>query len=190
MVTLALPGEHTARPGTIGRALSGNEIRLLDDGGRDVPPGETGELWVRNSMLVAGYHGDDEATRKATREGFFSVGDLGRVDADGYYYLSDRKHDMVISGGVNIYPLEIEERIHSHPSVLEAAVIGVPDDEWGESLRAFVVCRQGMELSAADVQHWCKETLANYKCPKTVEFVDALPRTPTGKVLKRELRAR
>ncbi len=190
MVTLALPGEHTARPGTIGRALSGNEIRLLDENGRDVPPGEVGELWTRSSMLVAGYHGDAEATRKATRDGFFSVGDLGRVDADGYYYLADRKHDMVISGGVNIYPLEIEERIHAHPAVLECAIIGVPDEEWGESLRAFVVRRQGMELGVADVQHWCKAALANYKCPKTVEFVDALPRTPTGKVLKRELRTR
>jgi fatty-acyl-CoA synthase len=141
-------------------------------------------------MLVAGYHGDPSATAKATRDGFFSVGDLGRVDADGYYYLADRKHDMVISGGVNIYPLEIEERIHAHPAVLECAIIGVPDTEWGESLRAFVVRRPNAELSAADVQQWCKETLANYKCPKTVEFVDALPRTPTGKVLKRELRGR
>src|SRR6185436_365393 len=164
MVTLALPGEHTARPGTIGRALSGNEIRLLDEHGQDVPAGEVGELWARNSMLVAGYHGDADATRKATREGFFSVGDLGRVDADGYYYLADRKHDMVISGGVNIYPLEIEERIHAHPAVLECAIIGVPDEEWGESLRAFVVRRPGMELGPTDVQHWCKETLANYKC--------------------------
>jgi fatty-acyl-CoA synthase len=190
MVTLALPGEHTARPGTIGRALAGNEIRLLDEQGHDVPPGEVGELWARSSMLVAGYHGDPSATAKATRDGFFSVGDLGRVDADGYYYLADRKHDMVISGGVNIYPLEIEERIHAHPAVLECAIIGVPDTEWGESLRAFVVRRPNAELSAADVQQWCKDTLANYKCPKTVEFVDALPRTPTGKVLKRELRGR
>src|SRR5687768_8108633 len=107
LVTLACPGEHTARPGTIGRALFGNEIRLLDDDGREVPPGGVGELWVRNSMLVAGYHGDAEATKKSMRDGFFFVGDMARVDQDGYYYLADRKIDMVISGGVNIYPLEI-----------------------------------------------------------------------------------
>jgi fatty-acyl-CoA synthase len=190
LVTLACPGEHTARPGTIGRALSGNEIRLLDDDGREVPPGGVGELWVRNSMLVSGYHGDAEATKKSMRDGFFFVGDMARVDQDGYYYLADRKIDMVISGGVNIYPLEIEQRIHEHPSVLECAVIGVPDDEWGESLKAFVVPRAGAELDPLDIQRWCKETLANYKCPKQVELIDALPRTPTGKVLKRELRSR
>src|SRR5262249_4455897 len=136
LVTLACPGEHTARPGTIGRALSGNEIRLLDDAGRDVAAGEVGELYVRNSMLVAGYHKNPEATRSAMKDGFFSVGDMARVDADGYYYLADRKIDMVISGGVNIYPLEVEQRIHAHPAVLECAVIGVPDAEWGESLKA------------------------------------------------------
>jgi fatty-acyl-CoA synthase len=189
LVTLALPGEHTARPGTIGRALSGNEVRLLADDGREVAPGEVGELYVRNSMLVSGYHKDRGATEKAMRDGFFSVGDMARVDADGYYYLADRKTDMVISGGVNIYPLEIEQRLHAHPGVLEAAVIGVPDEEWGEALKAFVVRRPGAEVSAAELQGFCKEALANYKCPKQVVFVDALPRNPTGKVLKRELRS-
>jgi fatty-acyl-CoA synthase len=190
MVTLALPGEHTARPGTIGRALSGNEIRLVDEHGRLAATGEVGELYVRNTMLVAGYHNDPDATRRAMKDGFFSVGDMARMDADGYYYLADRKHDMVISGGVNIYPLEIEERLHAHPAVLEAAVIGVPDAEWGEALRAFVVRRPEERLAAEDVQRWCRDTLANYKCPKQIVFVDALPRTPTGKVLKRELRNR
>jgi fatty-acyl-CoA synthase len=190
LVTLALPGEHTARPGTIGRKLSGNEIRLLGEDGREVAPGQVGELYVRNSMLVGGYHRDRDATARAMKDGFFSVGDMARVDSDGYYFLADRKTDMVISGGVNIYPLEIEHRLHAHPAVLEVAVIGVPDDEWGESLKAFVVPRPGHEVTADELRGFCKLTLANYKCPKHFEFVDALPRNPTGKVLKRELRTR
>ncbi|MBI2392432.1 MAG: AMP-binding protein [Deltaproteobacteria bacterium] len=188
LVTLALPGEHTARPGTVGRALLGNEIRLLDDDGREVKPGEVGELFVRSTMLVHGYHRDREATSQAMREGFFSVGDLGRVDEAGYYYLADRKHDMVISGGVNIYPWEIEQHLHTHPEIADVAVIGVPDPDWGESLKAFVVRSPGSAIDAAEVQRYCKSALADYKTPRSVVFVDALPRLPTGKVLKRELR--
>lgn len=188
LVTLACPGEHTARPGTIGRVLSGNEIRLLDEAGREVAAGEVGELYVKNSMLVAGYHRNPDATRSAMKDGFFSVGDMARVDADGFYYLADRKIDMVISGGVNIYPLEVEERIHAHPAVLECAVIGIPHPEWGEALKAFVVLRPGAEVSADELRAFVKQTLANFKAPKEIEFVAALPRNPTGKVLKRELR--
>ena len=189
LVTLACPGEHTARPGTIGRPLSGNAIRLYDDSGREVPPGGVGEMYVKSSMLVAGYHKNSEATRSAMRDGFFSVGDMARVDADGYYYLVDRKIDMVISGGVNIYPLEVEQRIQFHPAVMECAVVGVPDPEWGESLRAFVVARPGQAVTADEVRAFCKQALANYKCPKDVVFLETLPRNPTGKVLKRELRS-
>ncbi|MGZ3424832.1 MAG: class I adenylate-forming enzyme family protein [Polyangiales bacterium] len=189
LVTLALPGEHTARPGTIGRALLGNEIKLLGEDGREVRTGEVGELYAKNSMLVAGYHRDGDATRKAMRDGFFSVGDMARVDRDGYYFLAERKSDMVISGGVNIYPLEIEQRLHDHPEILEASVVGVPDPEWGESLRAFVVRRSGSDLGAEAVQRWVKDSLADYKMPRSVVFLDALPRNPTGKVLKRELRS-
>ncbi len=188
LVTLALPGEHVGRPGTIGRPLLGVEVRLLDERGRDVPRGEVGEIYVRSTMLVAGYHRDREATSKAMRDGFFSVGDMGRVDEAGYYYLADRKTDMVISGGVNIYPLEIEQHLHTHPEVLEAAVVGVPDPEWGESLKAFVVRRDGATVDEQDVQRWCKQALADYKCPRQIVFLDALPRNPTGKILKRELR--
>lgn len=188
LVTLARPGEHTQRPGTIGRPLSGNELRLLDDQGRDVAPGSIGELYVRNSMLVAGYHRDRTATEQAMRDGFFSVGDMARADADGYYYLADRKTDMVISGGVNIHPLEIEQRLHAHPAVQEAAVIGVPDPEWGEALKAFVVKRPAAEVSTDELRSFCKAVLANFKCPKYFEFIDTMPRNPTGKILKRELR--
>jgi fatty-acyl-CoA synthase len=188
LVTLAGPGEHTAHPGTIGRAMRGNEIRLLDDTGHDVPVGTIGELYARNSTLISGYHGNAEATSAASRDGFFSVGDLGRVDADGFYYLESRKHDMVISGGVNIYPREIEDHLHTHPGILEAAVVGVPDPEWGETLRAFVVLREGYRVTAEEVIDYCRRELADFKRPRKVVFVRELPRNPTGKVLKRELR--
>jgi fatty-acyl-CoA synthase len=188
LVTLAGPGEHTARPGTIGRLLGGNEVRLLDDAGREVSEGQVGELYVKNAMMMDGYHRDEAATACASREGFISVGDLAYRDADGYYYLADRKGDMVISGGVNIYPFEIERRLHEHPAVAEAAVIGVPDPEWGESLVAFVVLRPGRSASEADLIEHVGARLADYKRPRRVFFVDALPRNATGKVLKRELR--
>ena len=188
LVTLAGPDDHVARPGTIGKALRGNTIRLLDDSGRDVADGEIGELYARNSTLMSGYHGDEAATASARREGFYSVGDVGRRDAEGYYYLESRKHDMVISGGVNIYPREIEDHLSTHPGILEAAVIGVPDPEWGESLRAFVVLRDGSELTEREVQDYCRAGLADYKRPRKVTFLDDMPRNPTGKILKRELR--
>jgi len=188
LVTLAGPGDHLTRPGTIGRALRGNEIRLLDDAGHDVPDGQVGELYARNAMLISGYHNNAEATRASLRDGMFSVGDLARRDADGYYYLESRKHDMVISGGVNIYPREIEDHLLGHPAILDAAVIGVPDPEWGETLHAFIVRRDGQALSEADVIAYCRDGLADYKRPRKVSFVAELPRNPTGKVLKRELR--
>jgi fatty-acyl-CoA synthase len=188
LVTLAGPGDHLPRPGTIGRALAGNEIRLLDEAGREVPPGEIGELYARNSMLITGYHRNTEATQASQRDGFFSVGDLARRDADGYYYLESRKHDMVISGGVNIYPREIEDHLLTHPAILDAAVIGVPDPEWGETLRAFVVLRDGCALTEQAVIDHCRAGLADFKRPRKVSFVRELPRNPTGKILKRELR--
>jgi len=190
MVTLAEPEDHDARPGTVGRLLRGNDVRLFDEDGNEVAVGEVGELYCRNRMLIAGYHGNRDATEKSMRDGFFSVGDLARCDADGYYYMESRKHDMVISGGVNIYPREIEDHLHTHPDIAEVAVIGVPDDEWGESLKAFIVCRDGASLSFDQVAAFCREGLANYKQPRHVEFMKELPRNPTGKVLKRELRQR
>jgi len=188
LVTLAGPGDHVSRPGTIGKAMRGNQIRLLDDQGHPVAVGQVGELYARNSTLITGYHGNDKATTEAQREGFYSVGDIGRVDADGYYYLESRKHDMVISGGVNIYPREIEDHLSTHPKILEAAVVGVPDPEWGETLRAFIVLRNGERLSESDVVDYCRSGLADYKRPRKVTFLAELPRNPTGKILKRELR--
>jgi fatty-acyl-CoA synthase len=193
VVTLARPGEHTARPGTIGRRIFGNDIRLLDESGREVPVGQVGELYVKNRTLVVGYHKDPQATDKAMRDGYFTVGDMGYRDADGFYYLADRKSDMVISAGVNIYPLEIEQRLHEHPDVADCAVLGVPDAEWGEALVAFISLNDGVSPSpekAAELRAFVGQALADYKRPKRVEFIDAIPRNPTGKILKRELRQR
>jgi len=189
LVTLAGPRDHVGRPGTIGKKLRGNEVRLLDDAGHEVPSGQVGELYARNSTLISGYHRNEEATKSSQRDGFFSVGDMGRLDPDGYYFLESRKHDMVISGGVNIYPREIEDHLHTHPAVLEAAVVGVPDPEWGETLHAFIVVRDGERMTEVDVINYCREALADFKRPRKVTFLAELPRNPTGKVLKRELRA-
>ena len=188
LVTLAGPGDHVTRPGTIGKALRGNKIRLLDEAGREVPVGQVGELYARNPTLISGYHGNETATAESQRDGYFSVGDVARMDADGYYYLESRKHDMVISGGVNIYPREIEDHLSTHPAILEAAVVGVPDPEWGESLRAFVVLRPGQSASERDLIDYCRTELADFKRPRKVTFLAELPRNPTGKILKRELR--
>ena len=187
-VTLAGPRDHLTRPGTVGRALRGNQIRLLDDAGHDLPVGQIGELYVQNSMLMAGYHKNQDATTRSFKDGYFSVGDLARVDDDGFYYMESRKHDMVISGGVNIYPREIEDHLHTHPAIADVAVVGVPDPEWGETLRAFVVLRPGHALTAAEVSDYCRTHLADYKRPRQVVFLAELPRNPTGKILKRELR--
>ncbi len=188
LVTLAGPHDHVSRPGTIGKILRGVAIRLLDDAGNIVAPGQVGELYARTPTLIGGYHGNDDATKSAQRDGYFSVGDVGRADADGHYYLESRKHDMVISGGVNIYPREIEDHLSTHPAILEAAVIGVPDPEWGETLRAFVVLRDGEQLTEVEVVNYCREALADYKRPRKVTFLIEMPRNPTGKILKRELR--
>ena len=190
LVTVATPEDLAAVPGTIGRPLHGVAVRLLDEEGRDVAPGQVGELFTRNPMLVEGYHADDEATRASMRDGYFSVGDLATVDAEGRYSIVGRRRDMVISGGVNIYPAEVEDVIEAHPDVAQVAVIGVADEEWGERLRAFVVLRPNAaaETDAAALRAWCRARLAGAKTPREWVFVEALPSNPTGKILKRELR--
>jgi fatty-acyl-CoA synthase len=190
LVTLAKPSDLRAAPGTIGRAVPGNEIKLLDDAGHEVAVGEVGELYARNKMLVAGYHKDADATRASMREGFFSVGDLARVDRDGRYFIEGRKRDMIISGGVNVYPAEVEAALEAHADVGEVAVVGVEDPEWGERVRAFVAPKTGRTLDEGALKAWCRERLAGPKVPRDFVVLEALPRNPTGKVLKRELRAR
>jgi fatty-acyl-CoA synthase len=188
LVTMAKPADLRAAPGCIGKALPGNEIRLLDDRGVDVAPGEVGELYVRNKMLVAGYHNDTESTRQSMKDGFFSVGDLARRDRDGRFFIEGRKRDMIISGGVNVYPAEVEGVLEANPEVAEVAVVGVEDPEWGERVRAFVVRRPGSTVDDGALKLWCRERLGGAKVPRDFVFLDALPRNPTGKVLKRELR--
>jgi fatty-acyl-CoA synthase len=190
LVALASPGDHDVRPGTIGTLIRGNEARLYDEDGHEVEPGDIGELHIRSPMTIRGYHRDRFATERATRDGFFSVGDLARLDDDGYLYLEGRAHDMIVSGGVNIYPLEIENHLAQADGVEDCAVVGVPDDEWGERVKAFVVRRRGATVGAHDLEAWCRSGLADYKCPRVFEFIDELPRNSTGKVLKRELQGR
>jgi fatty-acyl-CoA synthase len=145
-------------------------------------------LYARNAMLVEGYHADAEATRSSMRDGFFSVGDLGMQDESGLFHIVGRQRDMVISGGVNVYPVEVEAAIEQHPAVSQAAVVGVPDEEWGERLRAFVVPRADHSVNANDLRAFCRERLSGAKVPREWVFLDALPANSTGKVLKRELR--
>jgi len=187
--TIISPAEWRERPGSVGRAWPGVGIKILDDDGRELGAGEIGTIY----LAPAGgrgfrYHNDDAKTAASYRDGMFTVGDLGYLDADGYLYIADRKIDMVISGGVNIYPAEIEAVLSEHPGVVDVAVIGVPDPEWGESLAAIVEPAAGASLDADAIRAWCRDRLAGYKCPRTVAFIDTLPRDPNGKVAKHRLR--
>jgi fatty-acyl-CoA synthase len=192
LVTLAHPEDLRAAPGCIGRPVQGNELRLLGENGREVVPGEVGELFARNRMLVDGYHDDPSSTASSMRDGFFTVGDLARRDAGGRYFIEGRKRDMIISGGVNVYPAEVEAALEAHPDVAEVAVIGIDDPEWGERVRAFVVRRELREgaVDEGTLKTWCRERLAGPKVPRDFVFVASLPRNPTGKVHKGELRAK
>lgn len=187
LVTVATPEDLRAAPGTIGRPLHGVSVRLLDEAGAEVGIDTVGELFARSSMLVEGYHRNDAATREALRDGHFSVGDLATRDSSGRLTIVGRRRDMVISGGVNLYPAEIEAVLDAHAAVSQAAVIGVPDPEWGERLRAFVVLRQGKVASAEALAAWCRARLSGPKVPREWAFVEELPSNPTGKILKREL---
>ena len=182
------PSEAEGRETSVGRAFPFIEIRVVDDDDNDVPLGTVGEAIYRGPTVMKEYYKNPEATAEAMRGGWFHSADLVRQDEEGFIYIVDRKKDMIISGGENIYPAEIEDVLYKHPKVLECAVIGVYDEEWGESIKAVVVCKQGDEMTEEEVVEYCKERLANYKKPKSVDFMDALPRNPAGKVLKRVLK--
>jgi len=188
VVSGLLHSKSEGRETSVGRALPFIEIRVVDDDDNDVPVGEVGEAIYRGPTVMREYYKAPEATAAAMRGGWFHSGDLVRQDEEGYIYIVDRKADMVISGGENIYPAEIEEVLYKHPKILECAVIGVHDEEWGESVKCCVVCKEGEEMTEEEVVEYCKEHLASYKKPKSVDFMDALPRNPAGKVLKTVLR--
>ncbi|HET6865541.1 MAG TPA: long-chain fatty acid--CoA ligase [Solirubrobacteraceae bacterium] len=179
--------DRERKPGSIGTPIDGVEMKVFDPEENELAAGEVGEIVIRGHNVMKGYHNRPEATAEAMRGGWFHTGDLARVDQDGYFFIVDRKKDMIIRGGYNVYPREIEEVLYEHPGVLEAAVIGVPDSALGEEIGASVVLRPGVEVSADDIRDFVKDRVAAYKYPRHVWFADELPKSATGKVLKRDI---
>src|SRR5262249_26119055 len=189
--TLVTPSEWLERPGTVGRAWPGSEVRVEDDGGRPCPPGVPGTVWLSLALADFQYHRDEEKTRAGRRAGFFTVGDVGYLDEDGYLFLCDRKPDMLLAGGVTAPRAESGRLFSSLPAVGDTAVFGIPDDEWGEQVKAVVEPAPGRapgQQLERDLIEFCRQRLAAYKCPRSIDFVKALPREPTGKLAKRKLR--
>jgi len=190
-VTLLRPDEQIRKLGSVGREWAGSgAIRLLDDQRREVPDGEVGELFSRTAYVFDGYWKNPQKTAEAFDGEWCSVGDMARRDADGYIWLVDRKSNMIITGGENVYPSEVEGVLGAHPKVRDVAVIGVPHDKWGETVQAVVVLHEGQQADAQELRDWCRERLAAFKCPSAFEFVadQNMPRTATGKILHRVLR--
>ncbi|MDX1615014.1 MAG: long-chain fatty acid--CoA ligase [Candidatus Promineifilaceae bacterium] len=181
--------EMERKPGSVGVPVWGVAIRIFDAGDQEVEQGELGEIVIRGHNVMKGYYNKPEATADAMRGGWFHTGDIGRKDEDGYIYIVDRVKDMIIRGGFNVYPREVEEVLMSHPAISLAAVVGVPHEQYGEEIKAFVVPTGEQELQAAEIVAWSKENMADYKYPRLVEFRDTLPMNATGKILKTELRS-
>ena len=181
--------QRPSKPGTVGLPVFGVEIRCVDEHDRPVPTGERGEIVVRGPNVMKGYYENADATAEAKRGGWFRTGDIGQIDAEGYLAIVDRKKDMILRGGFNVYPREIEEVLLTHPAISLAAVIGVPDERLGEEIKAVVVLKPGQQLGADDLIAWARQEMAGYKYPRRVEFRDSLPTNASGKVLKRALRA-
>jgi acyl-CoA synthetase (AMP-forming)/AMP-acid ligase II len=173
-----------------GQPCVGVHVRILDESNEDVEPGAVGEIAVQSKSVMVGYWRKPEDTERTIVNGWLHTGDMGYYDEKGFIYIVDRKKDMIITGGENVYPREVEEVLYRHPAVMEAAVIGVPDDKWVERIHAVITLKKGESPSEDDIMNFCKEHLARYKAPRSVEFVDALPKNPQGKILKRELRDR
>jgi long-chain acyl-CoA synthetase len=180
------PPDERRRPGSCGLPI-GNEMKVVDEEDGDVPDGMLGEIVLRGENILKGYYKNPEATADTFRNGWFHTGDIGYRDADGFYYIVDRKSDMIIRGGENIYPREIDEVLYQHPAIAAAAAVGVPDPLYGEEVATFIVLKTGMETTEEEIIAFCRAHLADYKCPKTVHFVGEIPKGPTGKLLKREL---
>ncbi len=180
--------DRERKPGSIGTPIADTEMKLVDDGGDEVGPGEIGEILIRGHNVMKGYWERPEATAEAIDDdGWFRSGDMAKIDEDGYYFIVDRKKELIIRGGYNVYPREVEEVLYEHPAVREAAVVGMAHDEWGEEVGAAVALKDGESVSAEELQAFVKEQVANYKYPRRIWFVDELPKGPTGKILKREI---
>jgi len=187
--TILNPVDVLRKPGSCGQVAPGRELALLDDEGTPVPVGEPGELYVKQfNGILDEYYKDAPATAGMRRGEWYSVGDVAYVDADGFYYICDRKRDMIISAGVNIYPAEIEDALHRHPDIQDVAVFGVPDDEWGERVHAAIQPRPGVRVTAEDVIAFARQHVAGYKVPREVTFHTDFPRDAAGKLIKRVLR--
>jgi long-chain acyl-CoA synthetase len=181
------PARRRAQGGAIGIPIPGVEMKVVDDDGNDVPQGEVGEIVIRGHNVMKGYWGRDDATRETIRDGWLHSGDMARIDEDGYFFIVDRKKDLIIRGGYNVYPREVEEVLYEHPAVREAAVVGMPHPELGEEIGAAVALKDGQEATPEELQAHVKEQVAAYKYPRMVWLVDELPKGPTGKILKREI---
>jgi long-chain acyl-CoA synthetase len=179
--------DRERKPGSIGTPIEGVEMKVVDDDGAEVAQGEVGEIVIRGHNVMKGYWGRPEATEETLSGGWLHTGDMARVDEDGYFFIVDRKKDLIIRGGYNVYPREVEEVLYEHPAVREAAVVGVPHDEYGEEIGAAVALKDGSEASADELRAFVKEQVAAYKYPRQIWFVDELPKGPTGKILKREI---
>jgi long-chain acyl-CoA synthetase len=175
--------------GSVGPPIPQVELRVVDGQGKPLSPGEIGEIVARGPNVMRGYLNRPGETAEVLRDGWYHTGDLGRVDEDGYYYITDRKTDLILVGGLNVYPREVELVLCSHPAVAEAAVIGTPDPVRGEAPKALIILREGKDVSVQELLQWCRQRLANYKVPRSVVVVPDLPKTVTGKILKTELRS-
>ena len=179
--------DRERKPGSIGTTIKGVEMKVVDDDGNDLPDGQVGEIVIRGHNVMKGYWGRPDATTEAIRDGWFHSGDMARRDPEGYFYIVDRKKDMIIRGGFNVYPREIEEVFYEHPAVREAAVVGIPHDEYGEEVGAAVALKEGASATPEELREFVKGQVAAYKYPRYVWLVDDLPKGPTGKILKREI---
>jgi long-chain acyl-CoA synthetase len=179
--------DRERKPGSIGVPIEGTEMKIVDEGGKQVKTGEVGEILIKGPNVMKGYWRRPDATAEAIKDGWLHSGDIGRTDEDGYFYVVDRIKDLIIRGGYNVFPREVEEVLYEHPAVLEAAVVGIPDPTHGEEIGAAVVLRSGAEVSADELQKHVKSQLAAYKYPRRIWFLDELPKGPSGKILKREI---
>jgi long-chain acyl-CoA synthetase len=179
--------DRERKPGSVGVPVGGTEFRLVDDDGNEVDKGERGEIVMRGPFVMKGYWNKPEATEDTIRDGWFHTGDVGEKDDDGYFFIVDRKKELIIRGGYNVYPREIEEVLYAHPAVREAAVIGVKHEELGEEVAAVVSLKPGCDATPDELKAYAKERVAAYKYPRVVSITDDLPKSPTGKILKREI---